>query len=153
MNLLHPAMSNALKRGRSEPSVKSKLADIPPLHGDIILQIFTHKSLDFPGSSQKVFGDNARLAELGQQALELAVTHTLFHLKHPMLAKEEIAVRCLHSSITPLLMSPWVRIDAQRRPAGRREYRVLGQFIQLKGKSTMPSRSFTFIGYRRGSCV
>ena len=89
-------MSNTLKRSRSQSYMKNKIADIPQLRGDIILQVFTHKSLDFPGSSQKVFGDNARLAELGRQALELAVTHTLFHLKQPLLDVEEIAVRCRH---------------------------------------------------------
>lgn len=93
-NILLAAMSNALKRCRSQPYVKSRIADIPQLRGDIVLQVFTHKSLDFPGSSQKAFGNNARLAELGQQALELAVTDTLFHLKQPLLDAEEIAVRC-----------------------------------------------------------
>jgi dsRNA-specific ribonuclease len=87
-------MSNlTLKRARSKPYVKSKIADIPQLRGDVILQIFTHKSLDFPGSNQKAFANNARLAELGQQALEFAVMDTLFHLKQPMLDVGEIIVR------------------------------------------------------------
>jgi dsRNA-specific ribonuclease len=92
--VLAAIMSNALKRCRSKPYVKSRIADIPQLRGNIVLQVFTHKSLEFPGSSQKAFGYNARLAELGQQALELAVTDTLFHLKQPVLDVEEIAVRC-----------------------------------------------------------
>lgn len=85
-------MSNALKRGRSRPYVKSRIAVLPQLRGGIVLQVFTHKSLDFPGSSQKAFEDNARLAELGRQALELAVTHTLFYLKQPLLDVDEITV-------------------------------------------------------------
>jgi hypothetical protein len=90
---LRPIMSITLKRGRSNSYIKSNIPDIPPLYGDIILQVFTHRSLDFPpGSSQKVFGDNARLAELGRQALELGVTHTLFNMKQPLLGAEEITV-------------------------------------------------------------
>jgi hypothetical protein len=92
-------MSNTLKRSRSTPYVKSRIADIPQLRGGIILQVFTHKSLDFPGSSQKAFWGNARLAELGRQTLELAVTHTLFRLKQPFLDVEEIAVRCRNYSV------------------------------------------------------
>jgi hypothetical protein len=89
---LRPIMSITLKRGRSDSYIKSNIPDLPPLYGDIILQVFTHRSLDFPGSGQKVFGDNARLAELGRQALELGVTHTLFNMKQPLLGAEEITV-------------------------------------------------------------
>ena len=67
----------------------------PKLRGDIILEVFTHKSLRFPGApinEDSEFGDNERLSVLGEKVLELAVTFALFN-KRPMLKAEEIEVR------------------------------------------------------------
>ena len=67
----------------------------PKLRGDIILEVFTHKSLRFPGApinEDSEFGDNERLAVLGEKVLELAVTFALFN-KRPILKAEEIEVR------------------------------------------------------------
>lgn len=82
-------MSNTLKRSRS---TRINVPPLPELVGDIILEIFTHKSIQFDGPNHPEYGDNTRLAELGGQALQVAVTRTLFDLKEPMLSVDEIAV-------------------------------------------------------------
>lgn len=67
---------------------------IPQLSGDLILDVFTHKSLRYsgvPASADTEFGDNERLAVLGTQLLATAVTLTLFH-KRPMLSADDIHV-------------------------------------------------------------
>ncbi|KIM88548.1 hypothetical protein PILCRDRAFT_2775 [Piloderma croceum F 1598] len=138
-------MSNALKRCRSQPYVKSRIADIPQLRGDIVLQVFTHKSLDFPGSSQKAFGNNARLAELGQQALELAVTDTLFHLKHPLLDVEEIA-RHRDGLLADDSIEHWVNSYDLRQ-----KVRCLPEVVPLL--DTAEERRFLFNSYVGAVCV
>ena len=75
------------------------LPPLPKLTGDIILDVFTHRSLRFPGapiSEDSEYGDNERLAVLGEKALETAVTDTLFK-KRPMLKAADIEVRILMS--------------------------------------------------------
>ena len=67
----------------------------PHLRGETILDVFTHRSLRLPGAQMdedSEFGDNERLAVLGEKVLELAVTFALFN-KRPMLKGEEIEVR------------------------------------------------------------
>jgi len=68
------------------------LPTAPKLRGDIILEVFTHKSLRFPGAptnEDSEFGDNERLSVLGAKVLETAVTSALFG-KRPMLKADEI---------------------------------------------------------------
>ncbi|KAH8099376.1 ribonuclease III domain-containing protein [Cristinia sonorae] len=65
---------------------------IPRLSGDIILEVFTHRSLRFagaPANEDSEYGDNDRLAFLGDKAFDLAVTDALFR-KRPMLSAEEL---------------------------------------------------------------
>jgi dsRNA-specific ribonuclease len=82
---------SSLKRSRSRQYGRSSVPPLPQLTGDIILEVFTHKSIQFDGPNSE-FGDNTRLAELGGQALQMVVTRTLFDLKEPMLNVSEIAV-------------------------------------------------------------
>lgn len=73
----------------------SSLAQIPKLNGEILLDVFTHKSLRFPGApldDSSEYGDNIRLAILGEAILQATVTDALFK-KRPMLKAEEIEVR------------------------------------------------------------
>ena len=73
----------------------ASLPPLPKLTGEIILEVFTHRSLRFPGApinEDSEYGDNERLAILGEKALETAVTDTLFR-KRPMLKAHEIEVR------------------------------------------------------------
>lgn len=93
LHRLPMAMSQSLKRpSSSQDNGPQEYPELPPLRGDLILDIFTHKSIEVPGSSHPGYGDNARLAELGHQALEFAITETLFRLKDPMLNVEELSV-------------------------------------------------------------
>ncbi|KAH9942924.1 ribonuclease III domain-containing protein [Amylocystis lapponica] len=65
------------------------------LRGEIILEVFTHKSLRFPGApinEDSDYGDNERLAILGQKVLETAITFTFFS-KRPMISAEAITQR------------------------------------------------------------
>jgi len=71
----------------------SNIPPAPKLRGDIILEVFTHKSLRFPGAPvNEEYGDNVRLAVLGQKVLECAATYTLFN-RRPMLNADEITMR------------------------------------------------------------
>lgn len=70
------------------------LPPAPKLRGEIILEVFTHKSLRFPNApldEDSEYGDNERLSVLGQNALETAVTYTFFS-KRPMLTAADILV-------------------------------------------------------------
>lgn len=81
-----------LKRSRSSISTMDPLPSIPRLSGDIILEVFTHRSLRFLGApinDDSEFGDNDRLALLGEKSFEIAVTDALFR-KRPMLKADEI---------------------------------------------------------------
>ena len=75
----------------------SSYAPIPKLMGEIILDVFTHRSLRFPGAptnDASEYGDNIRLALLGETVLQTAVKATLFK-KRPMLSAEKITVSIL----------------------------------------------------------
>ncbi|KZT04807.1 uncharacterized protein LAESUDRAFT_760824 [Laetiporus sulphureus 93-53] len=65
---------------------------VPKLRGDIILEVFTHKSLRFPGAptnEESDCGDNERLSMLGEKVMDTAVTFTLFN-KKPLINAQEI---------------------------------------------------------------
>ncbi|KDQ63217.1 hypothetical protein JAAARDRAFT_188818 [Jaapia argillacea MUCL 33604] len=80
--------SGNLKRSLSMSN--GSIPSLPKLSGDIILEVFTHRSLRFEGAPQnEEFGDNDRLAELGERVLVAAVTFCLFS-KRPMLSANEI---------------------------------------------------------------
>ncbi|EMD41938.1 hypothetical protein CERSUDRAFT_90529 [Gelatoporia subvermispora B] len=68
------------------------LPPAPRLRGEIILDVFTHHSLRFAGAplnEESEYGDNERLAYLGETALQTAVTWVLFS-KRPMLKAQEL---------------------------------------------------------------
>lgn len=88
--------SNPLKRPYLENyQRKFNTSLAPPLpqieSGDLILQVFTHRSLRRPNTTPEQYGDNERLANLGKVVLNAAITHTLFHSR-PILRAAEIAV-------------------------------------------------------------
>ena len=68
----------------------SSLPALPKISGELILNVFTHKALRPEPSTQ--YGDNDRLAELGEKILEMAVTSALFH-QNPVLSAADISVR------------------------------------------------------------
>jgi ribonuclease-3 len=66
------------------------LPPLPHLDGDILLDVFTHSSLDYDAKPvNQDYGDNNRLAELGERVLSLAITQRLFY-KKPLLTSLEI---------------------------------------------------------------
>jgi dsRNA-specific ribonuclease len=92
-NILNSVLNiqpNPLKRSRPENQRKA-----PPLpqikSGDLILQVFTHKSLRRPNANPEQYGDNERLADLGKVVLDVAITRTLFNMR-PILQAAEISV-------------------------------------------------------------
>ena len=99
---------SSLKRSRSRPYGRNNNPPLPQLTGDIILEVFTHKSIQYDGPNSE-YGDNTRLAELGSQALQMVVTRTLFDLKEPMLSVSEIAV----SYPFYIFEYPLVRLDIE----------------------------------------
>lgn len=84
--MLHAPLTPQLKRTFSATtgSVRSfEEAQYPlPQIGDVdlMLQVYTHKSLRIPGQP---YDDNERLSELGSKALEMAVVSSLFR-KQPL---------------------------------------------------------------------
>jgi len=83
-----------LKRTRSleRKFDRTRVPPLPPLQsGDLILQVFTHKSLRRPKVSPADYGDNERLSELGKAALDVATTNALFQ-KRPYLEVADISV-------------------------------------------------------------
>jgi hypothetical protein len=71
---------SSLKRSHSAPGVR--IPELPRITGDIILEVFTHSSLQ---------GSNERLVELGRTVSEAIVTHFLFH-RTPFLGASSITV-------------------------------------------------------------
>lgn len=90
---------STLKRHRSpssatmgSPAPPTQVPPIPKLQGDILLEVFTHRSLRFPDQPRHVdseHGDYERLAALGDKVLETAVTVALFR-KRPMIKGTDI---------------------------------------------------------------
>lgn len=111
MSLKRPASST------SDATGHSTAAELPPLHNNIILQVFTHKSLQLHAESV----NNARLAELGNQTLRMAITHTLFHHKEPVLDVERMIVGliCLQSGFCLTGILGMLIIGTPRRPSWR----------------------------------
>jgi ribonuclease-3 len=67
------------------------LPQLPQLEGSLLLDVFTHSSLDYEGKVfNEDFGENSRLADIGEKVLNLAVTQRLF-FKRPLLSVSEIA--------------------------------------------------------------
>ncbi|GJE85783.1 ribonuclease 3 [Phanerochaete sordida] len=117
-----------LKRHRSPSSTTMDspapvpIPPIPKLQGEIILEVFTHRSIRFPGApvnQDSEYGDNDRLAVLGEKVLEAAVTDALFR-KRPMLKGSDIEKRRkeillpsnIHSWVTSYKLRDKVRCSA-----------------------------------------
>jgi dsRNA-specific ribonuclease len=66
-------------------------SELPKLIGEIMLEVYTHKSIKSASSSVREY-DNERLALLGKSALDMAVTYVLF-VKRPFQSAEDLAVR------------------------------------------------------------
>jgi len=87
--------SKTLKRTRSRDSDDqrkfdvSRLPPLPQIKSDLVLQVFTHKSLRRPNAPPADYGDNERLADLGKMAFEVAITYALFR-KRPLLQVSDI---------------------------------------------------------------
>ena len=77
--------ANSLKRIHSTESEAEEVPPLPKLtDGDLLLQIFTHKSLQRAE-------DNERLCLLGKKVLEAVVAEYLFR-KRPIMKAEELSV-------------------------------------------------------------
>lgn len=96
-SITHPSSAVTLKRTHSgKPGRLFDAGQAPKLptidSSDLILQVFTHKSLRRKASGNvDDYGDNERLAELGKIVLEAAVTLALYHHR-PMLNLPDICV-------------------------------------------------------------
>lgn len=83
------------------PTTSSKVstAQLPelPKIGDLVLEVFTHRTLRIEGSVvSNAFSDNERLSEVGEMALNLAVTNYLYH-KQPVIESTGIPVSIMYS--------------------------------------------------------
>lgn len=97
----HSFTNPSLKRQHSDLSAPTnsgaKMTSFPPipkLNGEVLLDVFTHRSLRFNGApldSTSEYGDNMRLAVLGDAIMRASVIDTLFR-KRPMLTSTQIEV-------------------------------------------------------------
>lgn len=73
--------------------MSSPLPALPKIEGDVdlILDVYTHRSLRMDTSLNDDYGDTDRLAELGAKILDLTVTSHFFS-KKPMLTASQIVV-------------------------------------------------------------
>lgn len=79
------------------------LPPIPEIRGDIdlLLDIYTHSSLRHPAlllQMNEEYGNTNRLAELGAEALDLAVTNYFYSVR-PFLRARDIQVRFFVSGL------------------------------------------------------
>lgn len=66
---------------------------LPPLHGELMLDVFTHRALTRGVlNDHTLHGNSDRLAQLGQSVLNTIVTYILF-AERPMLSGEELKVK------------------------------------------------------------
>lgn len=93
MNQTSSASSSSfitLKRTRPEDR-SSPFPPLPKINSELILQVYTHISLRRLDAPPDDYGDNERLARLGEMVLDATVTYALFN-KRPMLNTQEIRV-------------------------------------------------------------
>lgn len=76
----------------------AQLPELPKI-GDLVLEVFTHRTLRIEGSVvSNAFSDNERLSEVGEMALNLAVTNYLYH-KQPVIESTGIPVSIMYNTI------------------------------------------------------
>lgn len=74
------------------------LPPLPPLDGDLLLEVYTHSSLYYEGRPiVEEYGDSERLAVLGSEVLNLAIAQRLFN-KRPMMTAAEAKVSTVNHS-------------------------------------------------------
>ncbi|KAH9486581.1 hypothetical protein JR316_0000646 [Psilocybe cubensis] len=104
--------SSTLKRCRSSDRFQRKfnpacMPPLPPVQGDLILQVYTHKSLRRPNVPPAVGGDNEVLSTLGRPVFEVALTHCLFR-RRPFLNASQIS-KSLEILLSSSMIDDWVK--------------------------------------------
>ncbi|KAF8560207.1 hypothetical protein OG21DRAFT_38851 [Imleria badia] len=79
--------SRKRQRSMTYDAPPEDLPDLPKLSGEILLEVFTHRSLRLACHAK--YRDNERLSVLGSHILEMVTTQLLFSRK-PMLTRNEI---------------------------------------------------------------
>ncbi|KLO20751.1 hypothetical protein SCHPADRAFT_934565 [Schizopora paradoxa] len=89
--------STGVADGTSVASTSSastaRLPELPKIHGEVLLELNTHRLLRSEGAN--AFKDNERLSEVGEMALNLAVTNYLYHKQPTVEAIGMPAERCI----------------------------------------------------------
>ena len=112
-----------------------EFALLPPLpmlqdaNINLMLDVYTHHSLRIPGQPmQKSYGDTLRLRDLGEKALDLAVTDVLFAQQEPMKRAEEIEVSITYSlKVFPGLKISEILIETKKGNIIIQKYQWLGE--------------------------
>ena len=92
------------------------LPPIPPIEGELMLEVYTHESLNTkPGAiTSDEHGGSARLAILGERVLESAVMNNLFR-RRPMYSAGQLKVSHLSVVVTVSGLSGVWRVGNDRR--------------------------------------
>lgn len=106
---------------------------LPAINGEILLQVLTHRSLRRDGVGQDF--DNERLAELGKQVLDTAITATLFN-RRPVLSGLEMLV-LFHSIYHVYYDIQEDSVATKRENSLRGEPGWMGIDVWIKRESTM----------------
>ncbi|KAG6337068.1 hypothetical protein ID866_2021 [Astraeus odoratus] len=83
----------------------SSFPPLPPLEGDLLLEVFYHRSIKRAEGDENV----ERLAELGFSVLNMVIVYSLFS-KRPVLAAHELKAR--HEEILNTKMPEWLAVYA-----------------------------------------
>lgn len=115
--------SGGLKRARS-PKNQDRVP-LPPIDGERMLQVYTHKSLRMPGAREGEDTDNERLSALGERVLEMAVLDALMG-ERPALSVDVLEV----SAPRPRLLSTNIHPDTHQGHRRWRRRREMGRAVQ-----------------------
>jgi len=107
------------------------LPPIPPIEGELLLEVYTHESLNTePGAvTTAVHGGSARLATLGERALEFAVMANLLR-RQPMFSAWQLKVNHFSTAAVVSGLSEVWRVGNVRRLCLPNQRRSMGDRLQ-----------------------
>lgn len=116
--------SRKRQRSVTYDAAPGDLPELPKLSGQIMLEVFTHKSLRHACHAR--YRDNERLSVLGSYILEMITTHLLFN-RRPMLLRGEIEVSA--APMNSQCHETMFQEDTETKATISGHYRHMGQLL------------------------